>query len=98
MLDLLSSTKYTVLYTTTPTTIMPHSAIAEPEAYQMDMAFSSQAHMELKRDYIAHGKRVVGDNITLPDGGLFERYQYFTPGMSAAMNHISSQQVTDCSD
>lgn len=52
--------------------------------YEMDSSFSSsQAHMGIKRDFAAHGKRAEDDqNVTLPDAPLFEKYQYFTPGSS----------------
>ncbi|KAL8687926.1 MAG: hypothetical protein Q9218_006029 [Villophora microphyllina] len=83
ILDFLPSSKYTVIYTTTPYS-RPQSTIKdqlEQETYEMDTSFSSQQqHMELKRDLNGHqyGKR---ENITLPDAPLFERYQYFTPGI-----------------
>ncbi|KAL9578696.1 MAG: hypothetical protein Q9212_005552 [Teloschistes hypoglaucus] len=89
ILDLLPPTsKYTVVYTTTPSSspcsLSPAQSAAEDhleqETYEMDASFSSsqQQHMELKRDMDGHrmGKR---ENITLPDAPLFERYQYFTP-------------------
>ena len=42
--------------------------------------------MELKRAFDI-GKRESNANITLPDGGLFERYQYFGPGKLESLNH-----------
>lgn len=80
MLDLLSSKKYTVVYTTSPSTAAPHLDHAEPERYEMDSLFPAPIQMELKRD-LSHHKRASNDTITLPDGPLFERYQYFTPGL-----------------
>ena len=47
----------------------------------MDQTFASPGHMELKRDFSAHKRDTSNGNITLPDGPLFERYQFFTPGM-----------------
>ena len=83
VLDVLSSNKFTVIYTTTP----PHSPYqptsAETESYEMDAQFQAPVHMELKRDFSVH-KRASDANITLPDGPLFERYQYFTPGIFSA--------------
>ena len=83
VLDVLSSNRFTVIYTTTP----PHSShqptSAETESYEMDAQFQAPVHMELKRDFSVH-KRASDANITLPDGPLFERYQYFTPGISLA--------------
>ena len=46
----------------------------------MDSIFQAPVHMELKRDH-SQQKRASNQNITLPDGPLFERYQYFTPGL-----------------
>lgn len=46
----------------------------------MDSLFQAPVHMELKRD-LSHQKRASDGNITLPNGPLFERYQYFTPGL-----------------
>lgn len=82
MLDVLSSNKYTVIYTTTPSTSVAQTQVehAEPESYEMDSAFQAPVHMELKRDLSQH-KRASNISITLPDGPLFERYQYFTPGL-----------------
>ena len=46
--------------------------------YQMENSMSPLGHVELKRDLSAHQQ--APGNITLVDGPLFERYQYFTPG------------------
>lgn len=46
----------------------------------MDSAFQAPVHMELKRDLSLH-ERAANDTVTLPDGPLFERYQYSTPGL-----------------
>ncbi|KAL2046177.1 hypothetical protein N7G274_001624 [Stereocaulon virgatum] len=80
ILDLLSSNKYTVVYTTSPPTAGHHSAPAEPEPYEMDALFQVPVHMGLKRD-LFQLKRASDGNITLPNGPLFERYQYLTPGL-----------------
>ena len=45
----------------------------------MDSIYQTSLHTELKRDLGKH-KRATGDNITLPDGPLFERYQFLSPG------------------
>ncbi|KAL8753155.1 MAG: hypothetical protein Q9184_005505 [Pyrenodesmia sp. 2 TL-2023] len=89
LLDLLPTSKYTVIYITTPfSTLPPSSAVSpvEPEPYEMDTSFSSQAHMELKRDMLAHSRRengsdAAGGNVTLVDGPLFERYAFLSPGI-----------------
>ena len=42
-------------------------------------------HMDLKRDVggdIVQTRVAAGDNFTLPEGALFNRYQYFSPGKS----------------
>lgn len=79
ILDLLSSNKYTVVYTTSPPTTGHQLAPAEPEPYEMDALFQAPVHMELRRD-LSHQKRASDGNITLPNGPLFERYQYLSPG------------------
>lgn len=86
VLDVLSSNKFTVIYTTTPphSAHQPTSAETETESYEMDTQFQAPVHMDLKRDFSVH-KRASDANITLPDGPLFERYQYFTPGISPAL-------------
>ncbi|KAG9206083.1 hypothetical protein G6514_004804 [Epicoccum nigrum] len=74
---------YTVVYLTTPLT--EHGAKAQLEAqqqqqqyqYESDTLFDNNMQMELKRDTTAHTRRA---NSTA-EGGLFERYQYFTPGL-----------------
>ncbi|KAL8770763.1 MAG: hypothetical protein Q9209_003630 [Squamulea sp. 1 TL-2023] len=84
ILDLLPTSKYTVIYTTTPSSTHQSSAIVEPEMYEMDSSFSSsQSHMGIKRDFSSvHNKRADDSgNVTLPDAPLFEKYQYFTPGI-----------------
>ena len=83
VLDLLSSNKFTVIYTTTPPNAARQATSAEAESYELDAQFHAPVHMELKRDYSNH-KRASDGNITLPDGPLFERYQYLTPGTSPA--------------
>ena len=45
----------------------------------MDSLFQAPVHLELKRD-MSHQKRASDANVTLPNGPLFERYQYLTPG------------------
>lgn len=66
--------KYTVIYTTNP------PASPEPPAYEMDDTTDTNFNTELKRD-TTFVKRA--ENAT-QEGGLFERYQYFTPGLFMA--------------
>ncbi len=79
-LDMLPSTKNTVIYTTSPVTLQHHHLVDETELYEMDPTFASPAHMELKRDFSVNKRNTFDGNITLPDGPLFERYQFFGPG------------------
>lgn len=71
---------YTVIYITTPPTESQAKAQLEAEqhTYEMESSFGDSVQMELKRDTSAHYKRA---NSTSDEGGLFERYQYFTPGL-----------------
>ncbi|CAF9908560.1 MAG: hypothetical protein ALECFALPRED_004675 [Alectoria fallacina] len=80
VLDLLSPNILTVIYTTTPPNAAHQPASAESESYEMDAQFQAPVHMDLKRDFSNHN-RVSDGNITLPDGPLFERYQYLSPGL-----------------
>ena len=80
ILDVMSSKKYTVIYTTSPATAPQIIEHAEPDSYEMDSVFQAPVHVELKRDF-SHRKRASNTNITLPDGPLFERYQYLSPGL-----------------
>lgn len=81
MLDVIASKKYTVVYTTSPPNAAPHTESGDSEVYEMDSHFQSHLHTDLKRD-LSHQKRAFDENITLPDGPLFEKYQYFSPGTS----------------
>ncbi|KAH6612712.1 BIG/ATPase V1 complex, subunit S1 [Boeremia exigua] len=72
---------YTVVYITTPPTEAQAKARLQADQqyqYEMDSSFADNIQMELKRDTAAHYKRA---NSTRDDRGLFERYQYFTPGL-----------------
>ncbi|MCJ1226798.1 hypothetical protein MMC12_003452 [Toensbergia leucococca] len=81
VLDLLPSPKYTVIYTTTPiSSDHPQILIQESQTYEMDSAFPSAVHIDLKRDYSIQGRASnhSGVDSSLP---LFEKYQFFTPGI-----------------
>jgi hypothetical protein len=73
------SEDYTVVYVTTPPTEATVKAqlVEEMPPYEMENAYRDSMHMELKRDVSAHVKSA---NSTT-SAGLFERYQYFTPGL-----------------
>lgn len=72
------SQDYTVIYITSPQNESQANAQRQQEqyAYEMAASYPDGVQMELKRDLSAHTKRA---NAT--EGGLFERYQYFTPGL-----------------
>ncbi len=71
--------EYTVIYITTPPTESQADSQLKDEQHQYEMETSFDAvQMELKRDTTAHYKRA---NSTTDDRGLFEKYQYFTPGL-----------------
>lgn len=92
---MLPSESYTLLYTTSPYSQNADAAAAarpskfEHESYHVEPSFhQSQANMELKRDFSPSGdnsKRASDDGedtqVTLPDGPLFERYQFLSPGI-----------------
>ncbi|KAI4156109.1 MAG: hypothetical protein LQ340_000539 [Diploschistes diacapsis] len=71
--------KLTVLYTTSSPTAEQSLHVENPATYEMDNSMSS-VHMDMKRD-LGVASRQANGNITLVDGPLFERYQYFTPGI-----------------
>lgn len=80
ILDVLPSPNFTVIYTTTPPSTAHQALMAESKFYEMDQPSMLSAHMEMKRDLSAFGNSTNG-NSTLPPGPLFERYQFFTPGL-----------------
>ncbi|KAH8731384.1 vacuolar ATP synthase subunit S1-domain-containing protein [Phaeosphaeriaceae sp. PMI808] len=74
-----NSNDYTVIYITTPVDESVAKAQLEDEhpPYEMDNQFGDYEHLELRRDLSSHVKPANSTNA----GGLFERYQYFTPGL-----------------
>ncbi|KAJ8059315.1 hypothetical protein OCU04_012276 [Sclerotinia nivalis] len=98
-----SGPEYTVIYTTTPVDSVLSQK--EPELDVYEAVFDASAHFDLKRDF-----RIRADNSTdSPDNRpLFEKYQYFTPGifmglvvgllllsiLSVGLNAVSSLQVS----
>ncbi|RAL60929.1 hypothetical protein DID88_010027 [Monilinia fructigena] len=98
-----SGPEYTVIYTTTPIRFVLEQDVPESAIYQAE--FDATAHIDLKRDF-----RVRADNsIKAPDRRpLFEKYQYFTPGifmglvvgilllsiLYVGLNAVSSLQVS----
>ncbi|KAI9924106.1 hypothetical protein ASPWEDRAFT_38501 [Aspergillus wentii DTO 134E9] len=69
-----SSKKYTILYVTSPREFQDSES---PVYHSDDNTYQDPVHMELKRDYSAHGYRVDSAS----NKSLFQEYQYFTPGI-----------------
>jgi hypothetical protein len=84
LMEPLLKTNYTVLWTSTPA-----STAGEPSReYNMEGDTQESLHIGLKRD-LGSGLQSRATNVTLPEGGLFHRYQFFTPGrMLAVLTHI----------
>ena len=66
---------------TTSTRASTTKLLGEAKEYVMESEIEHLFHTDLKRDLSSHQMQ-RRDNITLPDGGLFEKYQFFTPGES----------------
>ncbi|KAF2281056.1 BIG1-domain-containing protein [Westerdykella ornata] len=75
------SKDYTVIYTTTPRDLDESHNLSSEHVYEMEDPFRDAVKMELKRDttYIRRA-----DNVN--QGGLFEKYQYFSPGLFMAFS------------
>lgn len=82
LIDLLPKQNYTVLYTTNRAadgTFVGQGKDAVE--YDMDSQIQESMHMDLKRDLGVYAPgNGTGNNQTLIDGPLFDRYQFFTPG------------------
>ncbi|MCJ1251068.1 hypothetical protein MMC30_008299 [Trapelia coarctata] len=81
LINMLPSTKYTVIYATTPLSPSHNHDAQEPTSlYEMDHTLSPLVHMDLKRDVSVHesASKNSSNSSSLP---LFEKYQYFTPGL-----------------
>lgn len=81
-----NSEDYTVIYLTTPVSDAVAKAQLDQEMppYEMESPFGDYDHVELKRDLTSHARRANSTN----NAGLFERYQYFTPGLFMAFSAI----------
>ncbi|KAL2860882.1 Ac45/VOA1 transmembrane domain-containing protein [Aspergillus lucknowensis] len=69
----LPSSKYTILYLTTPREFEETSS---PVYQPKNDPYQDPMHVDLKRDYSAHSRRQETTN-----NSLFDEYQYFTPGL-----------------
>jgi hypothetical protein len=75
LMEPLLRTNYTVLWTTTPTGTTGETA----REYNMETESQESLHLGLKRN-LGSGLERRATNVTLVDGPLFHRYQFFTPG------------------
>lgn len=65
-----------LIYITTP----PED-VQSPHPYEMDEPYPSALHVDLKRDLHQKHRRQADDDLNMQSGlGLFEKYQFFTPG------------------
>jgi len=81
ILDLLPTQNYTVLYMTTRAVDSGLAAQqVEPTDYDMKSRIQESMHIGLKRDLgLRAGNKT--ENQTMIDGPLFDKYQFFTPGI-----------------
>lgn len=93
VLDVMPSTNYTVLYTTS-TRASATKVLGEAKEYAMQSEIEELLHTDLRRDLSTHQMQ-KRENITLPDGGLFEKYQFFTPGKSSVHTFLT-WRIADC--
>ncbi|KAK5195868.1 hypothetical protein LTR92_004809 [Exophiala xenobiotica] len=81
VLDLLPTQNYTVLYMTTWAVDNGVTAQqAEPTDYDMKSQIQESMHIDLKRDLGLRAENKT-ENQTMIDGPLFDKYQFFTPGI-----------------
>lgn len=76
-----NSQDYTVIYITSPQTEAQAKLQLQEEqqqyTYDTETSFGHHVQMELKRDLTSQLARRANST----EGGLFEKYQYFTPGL-----------------
>ncbi|KAL6250441.1 hypothetical protein RBB50_002743 [Rhinocladiella similis] len=80
VLDMLPTQNYTVLYTTARSGVVE---VVEPKEYDMESQVQESLHIDLKRDLGLDARAGNGakNNQTMIDGPLFDKYQFFTPGI-----------------
>ncbi|KIW42390.1 uncharacterized protein PV06_05949 [Exophiala oligosperma] len=80
VLDMLPIQNYTVLYTTARSGLVEE---VEPKEYDMESQIQESLHIDLKRDLGLDARAGSGtkSNQTMIDGPLFDKYQFFTPGI-----------------
>lgn len=81
-----SSQDFTVIYITSSVEESVAKALLQEDSppYEMETVFGGFDQLELKRDLSSHVQRANSTN----SAGLFERYQYFTPGIFMAFAAI----------
>ncbi|KAJ5166668.1 uncharacterized protein N7482_005449 [Penicillium canariense] len=72
-----SSSKYTLLYVTTPREFPETDSIV----YESEDAYQDSVRMELKRDYSSYSSYSSASDSSNRNTSLFDEYQYFTPGI-----------------
>ncbi|KIW96605.1 uncharacterized protein Z519_01996 [Cladophialophora bantiana CBS 173.52] len=86
VIDLLPTHNYTVLFMTSRSQdgMLVTQGAGEKEAveYDMDSQIQESMHLDLKRDLGVHtAANKTASNQTMIDGPLFDKYQFFTPGI-----------------
>lgn len=81
-LSTVSGPSYTFIYHTSPLTQILEEPEAEPAYYDAEFE-SSPSHIDLKRDFRIRDDNSSGEYDTRP---LFEKYQYFTPGLLCSLH------------
>ena len=86
IIDFLSGSKYTVVYTTTPVFEQNNDATAEQGPRWRTVHELEEKYPELRRRMALADDHDENQqhNVTLVDGPLFRRYQFFTPGEAAS--------------
>ncbi|KIW17405.1 hypothetical protein PV08_04599 [Exophiala spinifera] len=80
VLDMLPTQSYTVLYTTTRAGAVE---VVESVEYDVESQLQESLHIDLKRDLglVVRAGNGTKNNQTMIDGPLFDKYQFFTPGI-----------------
>jgi hypothetical protein len=86
-----SGPEYTVIYTTTPVgAVIDSEDVESVEPVVYDAEFDATEHLDLKRDFRVRADNSTNSTDTRP---LFEKYQFFTPGLSRP--YLGFQPHTD---
>ena len=73
LLESFPSTRYTLIYTSTPRTAIPNRPSPKPQA--------PQTQDELRRRFAILDKKPKHGNANAVAGSLFKKYAFFTPGI-----------------